>query len=520
MQNFQSLRCPHCGAPLSWTADAEIINCPYCGVAQQRMDVEKYIAQLRADVYGWVRSMVPTSTTGTASADPLARAQIFEQSVRGEVASRLGSINMQLLRVGSVPLFVPPYIGAFQTTAFGGSVDSKEMLSQAAKFQGLASFAQSEDQAAFLNEAVTTSEVLGYLANVIRIYAERDQRSYRTISKNFESAATALENDKARSAAALRMRGLASLTEGTALLIEGNLTRAEGKLVDAVKWLGTALGEIMRQSSVRSWYPGVKAEKGMAESMSLLLDALSASRAYSLNHLEALSRFERYVKGFEQTRPEVGKALFSGGHLEPETFKELSVFFHEATLAKAGRSTIYALGGGRIWVACWLADLSYSFETGALFMKKGQVVQERFLVSGVFASQAQHIATQPQVLVTDIFSVRSDSTFTDRLMGREKTMTTGVGHAALGAARNTSIPSSSPVVIPLCTRLEAEKMANIYLEKVKQNVQGKLRIGMPSISQLVYVGGTISNGWLAVPGLPSSMFPFVGDEEALVEHAV
>jgi hypothetical protein len=54
-------------------------------------------------------------------------------------------------------------------------------------------------------------------------------------------------------------------------------------------------------------------------------------------------------------------------------------------------------------------------------------------------------------------------------------------------------------------------MANIYSERVKQGLQGKLRIGIPSVSQLVYVGGTIDKGWLEVPGLPTSMFPYVGD---------
>jgi hypothetical protein len=205
--------------------------------------------------------------------------------------------------------------------------------------------------------------------------------------------------------------------------------------------------------------------------------------------------------------------------LEPETFKELTTFFRDVDLAKAGNTAINAIGAGRIWVACWLADLSYSFETGALFMKKGQAVQERMLVSGTFTMLPQYISSQPQALVTDIFSVRSESSFSDRLMGREKTLTTGIGYASL-AGRRASIPPSAPVIPPTCTRLEAEKMANIYLERVRQRLQGKLRIGIPSITQLVYVGGTIGNGWLAVPGLPSSMFPFVGDEKALSEHTI
>lgn len=515
MQNTQSLSCPRCGAPLQPSGDKEIVTCAYCGTAQQRVDVEKYIAQLRADVYGWVKSIVPAVSLTVTNVDPVARAQIFEQSIRGEVTSRLGPINTQLVKVGSVPLFLPPYTGAFQSTTMAATSDSKEMLGLAAKFQGLAAFAQSEDQGSVVSEAATTAETLGYLSNVMRIYVEPGPRSYRTISKNFEGAAAALEKDKLRSGAASRMRGLASLAEGTALIIEGDLTEAEGRLADADRSLAASLGEVMRQPSVMSWYPGIKAERGLADSMKLLLESVRASRSYSPNHVEELAKFESYVKGFERARSDIGKVLYSSEHLEPETFKELSTFFRDVSVAKGGSASVNAIGMGQVWVACWLAELSYSFETGALFMKKGQSVQERMLVSGVFPSQPEYVLTQPQVFVTDVFSVRSESSFADRFMGREKTLTTGIAYSALGSARRTSLPPSSPVVLPLCTKAEAEKVANLYLEKVKQRLQGKLRIGIPSITQLVYVGGTIDEGWLAVPELPASMYPYVGDEKNL-----
>jgi len=77
-----------------------------------------------------------------------------------------------------------------------------------------------------------------------------------------------------------------------------------------------------------------------------------------------------------------------------------------------------------------------------------------------------------------------------------------------------------PVVPAFCTRAEAEKMANIYLERVRQQLQGKMRIGTPSVNQLVYVGGTINNGWLEVPGLPRSMFIFSGDASAIRQYSI
>jgi hypothetical protein len=354
----------------------------------------------------------------------------------------------------------------------------------------------------------------------MRIYAEPGQRSYRTVSKNFEAAAESLAKDRARSGAASRMKGLAALTDGTALLIEGDLSSAETKFAEADQALATAQGEVTRQPSIASWYAGIKEERGMVTSMKQVLEGVRASRSYSPNHLEAFSKFETYVKNFEMAKSNAAGSLASGDRLEPETFKELSAFFRDVSLAKAGNTSVYAIGQGGTWVACWLADLSYSFETGALFMKKGQSVQERILVSGLFPMQAQYIGSHSHTLVTDVFAVRSESSFTDRFMGREKTLTTGIGYSALGLITRGSIPSSSPVVPPLSTRSDAEKMANIYLERVRQRLQGKLRIGIPSVTQLVYIGGAVRDGWLVVPGLPSSMFPYVGDENTLASYAI
>ncbi len=519
-QTYQSLRCPNCGAPLLGVINQEIITCEYCGVAQKRLDIEKYIEQVKADVYGWVRSIVPAASVNVATVDSVARAQIFEQSIRGEVGTRLASINAQFTKVAASPLFVPPYMKPFSTSAIAGTSSPKDILTQAARFQGLSSFAQSEDQNAYLNEAVVTSESLGYLANVMGIYADPSERSYRTVSKNFESAAKALQSDKTRTGAAFRMSGLSSLTEGTALLIEGDLQKAKDKLVEADKFLSSALGEVMRQPSTASWYPGVKAEKGLASSMSNVADAFQALESTGSGHADNLGRLERYVKGFEEARLKSGGTLFTGDRIDPETFRDMATFFRDLSLAKAGSASVNAIGTGGVWVACWLAYLSYSFETGALFMKKGQSVQERFLVSGVFGFSPQYISTQPQVLVTDIFSVKSESTFSDRFMGREKTLTTGIGLTALGGVTKGKIPASSPVVPPFCSRLEAEKLANLYLEKVRQRLQGKLRVGMPSVSQMVYVGGAIVNGWLAIPGLPQSMSLYVGDESTLSARAI
>ncbi|MCL4339739.1 MAG: hypothetical protein M1388_01255 [Thaumarchaeota archaeon] len=521
MQSTESLKCTSCGAPLPASEDGDIITCVYCGVAQRRLDVEKYIDQLRADVYGWVRSLVPASAALVESVDAVARAQIFELNIRGELAEKSTSLSMQLLKVGSVPLYSPPFARMVQGSSLSASnIDAKEMLSQAVKFQGLTSFAQTEDQKAFLSEAVSVSEALGYISNALRIYAAPQERSYATVARNFAGAAAAMDKDISRSAGALRMRGLESLSKGTAALMGGELAGAEEAFASADKLLADAQGAVIRQPSIVAWYAAIKAERSLVESMKLLLAGVRASRSYSLNSLDSLGRFERYVRNFENARAGISMVINSDDHLEPETFRQLATFFSAVCMARSGSSTVETIGTGPTWLACWLTELSYSFETGALFMKKGQAVQERILVSGAFPIQPQLMINQPQAMVTDIFSVRTESTFSDRLMGHERTLTAGIGYNTLGTLNRGGLPYSSPVIPSLCTKVDAARMADIYLEKVRQRLRGKLRIGTLSVSRLVYVGGQIDNGWLAISGLPSSMSLYVGDEKGLLKYSI
>ena len=496
------------------------MTCEYCGVTQQRLDVEKYVEQLRAEVFGWVRSMVPGGVQTVSQVDPLARSQIFEQTIRQGLSSKFEAMSLQLVKIGSSPLLAPPYAAPSPSLRGDVTFDSKYMLGEAAKFQGLSSFAQTEEQASFLTQATATAETLGYLLNIIRIYSDKE-RSYKTIANNFESAAESLGRDKSRSAGAARMRGLASMSHAIASFTAGDVRDATEKLDYAEKFMTTASKEVISQSSLIAWYPGIKAERGMVGSLKALAEGVKESGAFGSSSADSFFRFGKYVMSFEAAKKTTGNMLSTGNFIEPDIFKEICTSYREISLAKAGNPTVNViLGGGAIWVACWLAEISYSFETGMLFMKKGQAVQERLLVSGIFPLRPDLITTAPQYLVTDIFSVQSESGFMERIKGNEKSLTTGIGYSYLGQTKKTSIPYTSSVVPVLSTKLEAEKLANIYLEKVRQRLQGKLRIGIPTITQLVYVGGSVRDGRLLVPGLPDSICPYIGDEKALLGFAI
>ena len=516
----QELRCTNCGAPLTLASDKDIVTCGYCGIPQQRANAEKYMAQLRTEVFGWIKTMIPTGVQSASQGDPIARSQLFEHVVRPRVEEELNSRNMQLIKLGSGVLFPP----LFTSTAKLESeipLDSKSFLADSARFQGLLPLPQTEDQISFMTDAVATTEALGYISNAARQLSEPTGRSFKTIAKNFQSASESLSNSEPKKAGAKRMEGLALLSTGIDSILEGDATDASLKLQEAVERFKVALTEIMGALGLASWYPSIKSEGSITESVSLVVKAAQAGIGAGSRPIEIIQRFEKYVKSFEAARTRVGGILSTSKQIDAATFKEICGSFSDAVQAKFGTLSINALGGsGNLWIACWLADLNYSFETGVLFMKKGQAVQERLLIPGTVSLFPERISSAPQEIATDIFSVTTPSGFWDRVSGKEKTITTGLGLSVLAQTRKSTIPPSSLVVPIYCTKAEAERAANLYLEKARQRLSGKLKIGIPSVTQMVYVGGETFGGRLRIPGLPDSMSPYVGDTSTLQGLAV
>lgn len=498
----------------------QIVTCEYCGVPQERANAEKYLNQLRTEVFGWIKTMIPTGVQSVSQGDPVARSQLFETVVRPRVEEEINMRNMQLIRLGSGVLFPPLFTSTAQLES-EIPLDSKAFMTEAAKFQGLLQLPQTEDQVAFMNDVVATTESLGYISNAAKQLTEAKDRSFKTIAKNFQSAYESLNNSDQKKGGAKRLQGLALMSLGVSAMLEGDMTDASLKVQEAQTKMAESLTEIMGALSLAAWYPSIKAEGTIAESTAMVIKASQAAITAGIRPIEIVQRFERYVKSFESARVRTGGILSSSRKIDTATFKEISTSFSEATQAKLGTFSINTLGGaGQTWVACWLADLSYSFETGVLFMKKGQAVQERLLVPGTVSLFPERLTGAPHQIATDIFSVTTASGFWDRVSGKEKTLTTGLGLNALAQTRKSTIPPSSSVVPVYCTKAEAEKAANIYLERARQRLFGKLKIGIPSVTQVVYVSGNLYDGKLQIPGLPDSMSPYVGDAAALQALAV
>ena len=519
LQKMDTLRCSGCGAPLPADSTSQIITCQYCGVSQQRVDAEKYYEQVRTDVYRWVQSMVPTGAQIVSQIDTMARAQIFENSIRQGVEVKQNAMNMLLLTACSNYLLVPPFLSA--PAYFATSIDPKSMLNESARLQGLVPFAQSDEQSALLSNTIISSETLGYVSNIMKMLSGSDPVSYVTVARNFHGASESLAKDPARSAGAKRMDGLASANEGLALLMQGNIVDAQRKFIDASSQLQEAQKSVITQTPIISWFAGIKSEVSIVESLKTAVDGVQAGVAAGLSSQEAMKRLERYSKSFESSRKSIGGLLHSGDHIEPDTYRELCNNFASINMARSGQKPAKVLsGGGSIWIACWVVDLNYTFATGSLFMKKGMMMQDRVLLPALFSLNPSRLMQSPEETVTDVFSLKAPSSYWERVRGKEKSLTQDIGFASDSHIKDSTIPPSAPVVPALSTKFEAERAVNMYLERVRQRLQDKLRMGIPTVSQLVYVSGNIQNGKFVIGSIPDSVQPTVGSQQDLLNLAI
>ena len=523
MQEMSTLRCSSCGAPLPSDSTSPIVTCVYCGVSQQKIDAEKYYDQIKTDVYRWVQSMVPVNVQGAGQIDTVARAQIFETSIRQNVEAQQNALNMQLLTICSNQLLVPPFLSPPTSFGVSASIDPKNMLNEAARLQGLSPFAQSDSQNVLLQNTTISSETLGFVSNVMRILCGSDPISYLTVARNFRGASESLAKDPSRSSGAKRMEALATVNEGISFFIQGNLYDAQKKFLDSASLLQDAQKSIITQTSIISWFAGIKSESIIVNSLKLAVDGVQAGMTSGLSSLEIVKRFMTYSRAFEASRKSIGPLLHSGDHIDPDTYAELCNNFSSVNMAKSGQRPLKILtgSGGEISIACWVVDINYTFATGALFMKKGMMVQDRLLLPAIFSLNPTRLTQSPEDAVTDVFSLKAPSSYWERMRGKEKSLTQDVGFASDSHLVDATFPSGALVIPPLSTKFEAERASNIYLERVRQRLQDKLRIGIPTVSKLVYVTGNVQgDGRFIVGSIPGPIQPFVGARDQLVAMAI
>ncbi len=114
MDDMVELRCKYCGAPLDEkdiASDSPYVKCPSCGTSQQRVDAKAYMEQMMGEIKSWISKAVPGgfSLNQTENVDPIARHNIYMNSVKPMVDPEIREFRLDMNSVMSSPLIVLPF---------------------------------------------------------------------------------------------------------------------------------------------------------------------------------------------------------------------------------------------------------------------------------------------------------------------------------------------------------------------------------------------------------------------------
>jgi hypothetical protein len=475
------LRCVKCGAPLTRSpAEAEYLKCDFCGFTQKSVDVKQYLDKLRGEVYNWLQAMVPAGAIVSAVADPLARHNIFSINIKPRILGEYAAVKSRLSMVLTHPLFAFPFQSS---NTFRVQDDSRTCFENVAKIQGLEPMAVVEEDRTFFDDIKATYEMHAYIVNALGLVASKSDPSL--LVNNFQMMATALEKIPQRNIEYKRMHGIAEAYQATEAFMKSDLDAAKTLIGNAAKTLQEVAVEARKSPTSAVMVPATLSEVSNVKAMENLVAACGTLADLGHPSGEMLPYFSKYFMKLDTVR----------GGPSPSTYHELSAYLKNILEARAGASHLEVLpGAGNLYLPMWDILVTYTFATGALFMKKGKDVEDRLLVLGT--------VPLAEKTVTDVFA--QSSRMMDRLSGKESTLTTGYVGNVLAQTRRTSLPASSRIVPPLLTREEGEKVAEEYLQRVSQRMGGKIKFGAARSVRLVYGTAEIRGNDIHIPCLGDS----------------
>jgi hypothetical protein len=147
----------------------------------------------------------------------------------------------------------------------------------------------------------------------------------------------------------------------------------------------------------------------------------------------------------------------------------------------------------------WVAEIDYTFSTGALWMRKGKYVKEAALIAATFPLY-QNFAASPSDVVTDIFSRRPNGAFIGSITGSENSISIGENIKRLVQRATLKSASGYKIVPPLSTVAEANQLMNEYLKQASRGLEGKLQVASCDVSDILFVPVDLATGFINFQG--------------------
>lgn len=516
-----TLRCSGCGAPYSDTEGRQTLVCTFCGSEQRLVDARQFLDHLTVQVQSFLRQALPIGVdpAGQGIIDPVARNAIFASNVAPWLSVESTGLKFRFLQLASQPLLVLPFSVA-RTLVTQDQATSVALFG--AKVQGVSGLAASDPNRQSLDQSTRLGTA--YAASLVAASLLRESKSERfhLAAANFETAARELKATDRLGALSGRFTGLAHASRGLDAIRDGKFVDARESLMQALQSLQAAKEELRGRLDLAFTASAIDRELSISRAAVSLADAGDqAKRAGHPRPIEALTAFNSALDYSAVNAP----SSWSGGFSSEITREELSRRFLELRQAKNGAATARSLPiGSGLLIPYWIVQLSYTFETGALWKKQAKNVPDLLLVAATFPFESRALGLQlPSASISDVFRASGRpaglSGFANRLSGSEQSLSQS---AAIHQIYQNSVVQSlpgTPAVPPLAGGAQAVALCEHYLSQLRlqsPKVTEQFKSKALSALDIVYIPTDVRPGAIPLAWLGQISPMSVGEPQAIL----
>jgi len=494
------LRCKYCGAPFEPdTLDdgTPYVTCTSCGTSQQRVDARKYLEEMMTYVQSWISSAIPVglSVAQAENVDSVARHSIFVRNIQPRVESGLMEYKFANNNLLANALLVLPFMTVRMNAPPKTSAQAFEFN---ASVKSISALAVDENSNRLVSDAAALSQVYALVVNNTKLLAEDKDGRFILMANNFAETARVFGGMKGYEAVTKRFSGLASVSNGIALLLEGDTVNAANPIKEGVAMIEGAKADIMASPEFGIMYQAVEQELAIAKAIDELATMIITNPS-----MDAIKTLEVIRQVISRSIANTGTwAVANSVYRYTEIFDEIAKIFK----AKNGDPSIKAAaGGGAYLMPFWMIDLEYSFTTGALWNKKSVEVKETLFAPADFLCDA-NVVNNPSYAITDIFSLRPEKSILAGIKGNEVSISKGEGLERIAQTVSAGTAGSRNVILPLSTKREASKLASEYLAQ-RTARDSQLKLSKPRVHDLVYIPCDLDSGGIRLPSEFGALVP-------------
>ena len=480
MSDMVELRCKYCGAPLDREdieSDSPYVTCPSCGTTQQRMDAKKYMEQMMGQIQSWISKTIPGgfSLSQTDNVDPIARHNIFTNSVRPKVEVEINEYRFALNTLISSPLTVLPFSKGEPAKADHTSTQAFELN---ARLKSVEPLAVDDESRMMIRTGEGIANTYALIVNNSKLLTDTTPGRFAMMSKNFTESAEAMKGCDGYEPLASRLDALAEVCNASDLILNGDALGCSVRAERGLNRLEASKQELLANPRLAMTLRAVDLEIAQSRTLKNVADMVNNGR--SKDPLKVLTLITG-ISAIEYPRNPQWDRLLTREDRDYELFG----YVEDIVTARNGGTLPMCTGGGDVLMPFWDVDLQYSFTTGTVFSKKSVVVTEDLLVPAVFPVYGEALSN-PRSGLTDIFAAAPENSIMDKIKGNESSISGGAGIKKLTDSVADNSPGSRTMVLPLSTKTEATRLVEMYLTQCSRT-HSKLKLSRPSVKRLVYI---------------------------------